>query len=219
MRSIAIATFNETRKGILLIWTYKANLFFGLITIAITFLGVTFVMGNGKPSPELMASTLVGYLTWHYVLLITENMGESLISESSTGTLEQMFISPIPIGFILIGRVLANLIISSVQLLLVGIILVSVLHLPIQWRIDAIPVAIIALSGLLGFGFMLGGLALIFKQISSLKNIVVNILIFLNGALVPIDQFPLWLLTISQILPSTLGISVLRSVLLKGLSL
>src|SRR5258708_12992931 len=77
----------------------------------------------------------------------------------------------------------------------------------------------IALSGVFGFGFMLGGLALIFKQISSLKNIVVNILIFLNGALVPIDQFPPWLLTISQILPSTLGISVLRSVLLKGLSL
>jgi ABC-2 type transport system permease protein len=45
------------------------------------------------------------------------------------------------------------------------------------------------------------------------------VLILLNGALVPIDQFPPWLAPIAQALPSTLGILVLREVLIQKVSL
>jgi ABC-2 type transport system permease protein len=219
MLSIFTATVSETRKEIFLLATYKAEILFGLVATAISFLGISYVIGDGKPSPERMASTLVGYLIWYYVTLITENMGESLIAESKTGTLEQMFISPIPIGFILIGRILANLLTTSLQLLLVGSVITVAFKLPLQGRIDAIPVGIIALLGLFGFGFMLGGIALIFKQVGTLTRVITSILIFLNGALVPIDQFPVWLLTIARILPSTVGISVMRSILLDNLTL
>ena len=129
MRAIAIATYNETRKGILLAFAYKADLLFGLVLLGMTFVGLVFVVGGGKPSPELIASTLIGYLLWDYVVLIGENMGDNFISETTTGTLEQMFISPIPIGFMLIGRVLATLTLSLVQLALVGSVLSFVFRL------------------------------------------------------------------------------------------
>lgn len=219
MLAIASATLNETRKGILLLLAYKVNTFFTIVTIILSFLGICYVLGDGNPSPQKIATTLVGYLIWYYVILINENMGENLMSEARYGTLEQMFISPIPIGFILIGRVLSNLILSSLQLGIVGVVLISSLNLPIYWQWDAIPVAIIALLGLFGFGFMLGGLVLIFKQLDSVTAIVNYVLVFLNGALVSIEQFPAWLIFFVRLLPSTLGISAMRSVLLYGVSL
>jgi ABC-2 type transport system permease protein len=219
LSAISIATLNETRKSILLMLAYKSNLVFGIVSIILSFLGISYVISDGKPTPFRIASSLVGYLIWYYVMLITANMGESLLSESSSGTLEQMFISPVPIGFILIGRILGNLVVSSIQLVTVGVILISGFNLPIRWSLDAIPVAFITVLGLFGFGFMLGGIALIFKQISSITAIVNYVLVFLNGALVPIEQFPSWLLLIARILPSTLGITVMRNILLNGMTL
>ena len=47
----------------------------------------------------------------------------------------------------------------------------------------------------------------------------IKINLFLNGALVPIDRFPVWLQAFAKLLPSTQGIIVLRNVLIEGRSL
>lgn len=219
MKDIVIATLGEMRKNTLILWSYRANLLFSLISIIIAFIGVSFIIDVGKPNPEHMASTLLGFLLWYYVTLITENMGQNLVDEAQAGTLEQMFISPVPINFILIGRVLANLIISSVQMAVVGGVLIVVMRIPLDWHWSALPVLVIALGGLFGFGFMLAGLGLVFKQAHSMAATVNSVLLVLNGALVPLEQFPAWLLPIAQILPTTLAIAVLRRILLQGASL
>src|SRR5579859_31360 len=213
------AMVNEARKSIRIMASYKINFLFGMVAIAISFLGISYVVGGGKPNPDVMASMLVGYLLWYYVTMIVDDMGATLIDEARAGTLEQMFISPNPIGFTFVGRVLGHLFLSSIQLLFVGGILIWSLKLPFQWSLDAIPVAMIALFGLFGFGFMLGGVSLIFKQVTSMLWVISNGLLFLNGSLVPAEQFPAWLLLIARILPSTIGISVLRSMLLNRLTI
>jgi ABC-2 type transport system permease protein len=44
-------------------------------------------------------------------------------------------------------------------------------------------------------------------------------LVFLNGALLPVELFPPWLAFIARLLPTTQGIIVLRQVGLEGMSL
>ena len=46
-----------------------------------------------------------------------------------------------------------------------------------------------------------------------------NVLLFLNGALLPVHHFPGWLETIAVFLPTTQGIIVLRKVVVDGASL
>ena len=73
--------------------------------------------------------------------------------------------------------------------------------------------------GLFGFGYAIGGLTLVFKQISSVSGLVTNMLLFLNGTLLPVHHFPAWLETIAVFLPTTQGIIVLRKVVIDGASL
>jgi ABC-2 type transport system permease protein len=219
MSTVLLVTINETRKGLLILWAYRINLLIGLLTMGITFVGVSFLMTNGTFTEQILASTLLGYLVWFFVLLVTSNMSENLIEEAHTGTLEQMFISPVPMGFILIGRTFATLIAAAFQIALVGGGIIVLMRIPFNLRWEGVVVAAITLIGLFGLGFLLGGLGLIFKQSAAIANLANNILIFLNGALVPIDRFPPWLAVIAQTLPSTQGIIVLRSVIIDGRSL
>src|SRR5258708_877536 len=219
MATIIVAILNEARKGFLILWAYRINILISMIAISITFIGIGFLLGDGTLEPQLLASALLGYVIWYYVLLLTGDMGENLVAEAAAGSLEQMFISPVPISLILIGRTLANLISSTIQILLVAGVIIVLMKIPLQWHWEALPVIAITMLGLFGFGFMLGGTVLLFKQAHSVASLTNNVLIFLNGALVPINKFPDWLAFIAKLLPSTLGIVVIRSVLLDGKSL
>ncbi len=217
--TLFIALVNETRKGLLIQWAYRANVLSNVVALSITFVGVSFIIDNGQLNPARMASTLLGYLMWYYVMLLIGDMSESLTDEAKVGTLEQMFITPVPISVVLIGRSVADLVLATIQVLLIGGALIVVLQIPLTWRLDALPVILIACAGMFGMGFMLAGLTLVYKQIYAAATVMTNVLIFMNGALAPISQFPPWLIVIAKILPSTLGIAVLRSVLLNGASL
>jgi ABC-2 type transport system permease protein len=77
-------------------------------------------------------------------------------------------------------------------------------------------VLLLTLLGILGFGFLIAGAVLVFKQVESLANLVQNVLIFLNGSLLPVEQMPRWLSSVAHVLPTTQGIVVLRRVVLDG---
>ncbi len=194
MATIIVAILNEARKGFLILWAYRINILISMIAISITFIGIGFLLGDGTLEPGLLASALLGYVIWYYVLLLTGDMGENLVAEAAAGTL-------------------------TIQILLVAGVIIVLMKIPLQWHWEALPVIAITMLGLFGFGFMLGGTVLLFKQAHSVASLTNNVLIFLNGALVPINKFPDWLAFIAKLLPSTLGIVVIRSVLLDGKSL
>ena len=127
--------------------------------------------------------------------------------------------SPTPIGIILLGRVFANFLISTAQLLIQGTALLLLLNVRLPMRWEALPVLGITLVGVFGFGFMLAGATLVFKQIESLANLFQNVLMFFNGMLLPLDAMPGWLASIARTMPTTQGVYVLQRLLLDGESL
>ncbi|WP_165422915.1 ABC transporter permease [Ktedonosporobacter rubrisoli] len=78
---------------------------------------------------------------------------------------------------------------------------------------------LVTLGELFGFTLFLSGLALVFKQISALADMLQNLMLFLTGSLVPVSAFPTWLTLLTKILPTTEAVIVLRSVQLRGQSL
>jgi ABC-2 type transport system permease protein len=216
MKMLAIAVWGEMRKGLLVNWTYKANALIGLFTLGFIFVGVAFFMQGGAMEPAYMVTTLLGYLTWMYAALAVGDLSGGLSSEVHAGTLEQMAMSPVPLGIVLLGRVLANLLVTTLQVILMGMVmsLLFGLHIPLRWEV--VPVLGVTWVGILGFGYVVAGAVLILKQVGSFANLLNNAFAFMNGSFLPVESMPGWLAGVSKALPSTLGVIVLRQVTLDG---
>ena len=210
---------NEIQKRFILLWAYKFNFFTQMFMMGFIFVGISFFMAGGQPDPALLASGLVGYLVWFFALAAIGDMSWGIREEAQTGTLEQMYMSPLPTGVLMLSRSVASLLISILMVGMAGVVLVLLLgvSLPITWT--ALPVFLLTMGGLYGFAFILGGATLVFKQVEALANMMQNVLLFLNGALLPVDRLPGWMEAFAKTLPTTQGIIVLRRVILDGQTL
>jgi len=219
MKTTLIALFGEIRKGLLISWTYKVNQLISLLTLGFIFFVIVYMMGGGKIDPAKAGSALVGYLIWMYVVSAISDLSFGLRAEMSAGTLEQLEMSPVRVGLLLVGRVIANIIITTIQVMVLGTVILLIFKIRIPWRLEALPAFLLTLVGVLGFGFLIAGAVLIFKQVESFANLMNTALAFLIGSLLTVSVLPAWLAGISMSLPSTLGIIVIRRIIFEGKTL
>lgn len=210
---------NECQKRLIIMWSYRFNLVLETFMIGFLFVGISFFVTGGRPTPEQMAPALLGYLTWFYATFAISDMSQGIREEVQTGTLEQMYMSPLPSGLLLAGRSVASLVVSTSMVVFIGAFLILALGIRIPVRLTGVPVFALTLVGLYGFAFFMGGATLVFKQVSALGNLLTNMLLFLNGSFLTVERMPDWLERFARSLPSTQGIDVLRRVVLDDLSL
>jgi ABC-2 type transport system permease protein len=219
VRTALLAIFNETYKRLLIMWDYKFNVLIQLVTIGLIFIGATYFIGGGQFNPSQVTSIFLGYIVWFYARIVIMNTSADLINEAEGGTLEQMYMTPTRTELLVLGRMLATLISTTIMVLLTALALIFILgiHFPLRW--DGLLILVLTLAGLLGFTLILGGAALVFKQVDALADLMQNALLFLTGSLLPVSHFPNWLADIAKTLPITQGIIVLRNIELNGQSL
>jgi ABC-2 type transport system permease protein len=210
---------NETHKGLLLAWNYKVDLIIEVFIMGFAFIGLSFITSGGQLEQEQLTASLIGYLVWYYAVKAIADMSTSLKNEMQAGTLEQMYMSPTDTGFLILGRSLATIFTTTIIAAFIALGPVFLLDVRLPLTLAAVPVFIVTILGLFGFGFAVGGFTLIFKQVAALSDLVQYALVFLNGALLPVEVFPPWLAFIAKLLPTTQGIIVLRQVTLEGMSL
>ena len=213
------AMFNEAYKELLHLWSYKYNTLAEMIQRSIGFLAIGLILGQGNLQATQMAFVLPGWMMSFYARIILFQVNDTISSEAQIGTLEQMYMSPIFSGVLLLGRVLAILIVATlmVGLTACGLSLLLGLHLILSW--EALPVIAITLAGLFGFSFILGGTAIIYKNAHSMADLIQDLLLFINGTFVAVSLLPGWLQTLALALPTTYGITVIRAVVINGQSL
>jgi len=212
--SFLLPVYNEIRKGLLLIWDYQFSMLMQIFTFGLIFVGIIFMMGNGSFVPATVAAATVGYMIWFLATLAINDMSWNLQGEAQTGTLEQMFMGAASMSAIILGRVIARLGFSVVTVGLMSVLVVVLLDAPLTFPAAATVPLLITLAGLFGFGYLVAGVTLVYKQIGSLAGIITNMLLFVNGALLPVDRMPTWLATFAKMLPTTEGIIVLRQVMI-----
>ena len=219
MIAAPLALYAEVIKELIITWNYRANLVIELLTIAVLFIFISYFFGTGAIANQGLPAFLLGYLIWFYAAIAISSMSSNLLNEASVGTLEQLYMSPVPTWLLFVGRVIGTFLKSTIMVAIVGMTLMLVLRISLPVDAEAIPPFVLTMVGLFGFGYAIGGLTLIYKQITSVTNLVNNLLLFLNGALLPIQYFPEWLETTARMLPTTQGIDVLRKVVVDGASL
>ena len=205
---------NEIHKGLLHVWRYRINFVAQLAMFSFLFVGIGFLMGRGRMDAAALPSMLVGFVVWYYAFMAILSMSTSLATEAQTGTLEQAYISPAPPAWIFAGRALATLVCTTLMGAAMAGALVLIFGLRFTIGLAALPVFGMTLAGVFGFGFMIGGATLAFKRVEAVGNLVQNMLLFMNGTLLPVDHFPNWMAAISNTLPTTRGISALRAIVI-----
>ncbi|SEQ50297.1 ABC transporter permease [Piscibacillus halophilus] len=166
------------------------------------------VIGDPQQVETNVQYVIVNYVIWFFMLTILQSLGFVILFEAQRGTLEQLFMTPLGMWRVLFGRIISNLLIFGI---LVTVLLVLSMLTAGEWlvfRIDVVlPVFLITTIGVIGVGYMLSGLAIIFKQIQSVLNVLQFILMGL--AFVPLSVAPYLVFA-----PFVKGIDMIRLVMI-----
>jgi ABC-2 type transport system permease protein len=219
MRAFATAIGNEVTKGLIDLWRGKIASLLELILFGLFFAGITFAVGRGTFHREQVAPLLVGFVGYIFFHMQTNRLFWGLLGEMQSGTLEQMYLSPLPSWLLTIGLQVASIVEAAISALLlyVFIDLVVQVTVPLRWA-AVLPLVLLVLSSV-GYSLILGGLTLLFKRLEVLKELFQIVVLIFGGVLVPLERMPGWMATIARFLPLTPGVEVLRKTLLDQVSL
>lgn len=210
---------NETLKGLLVLWAHRGTLVPELAVLVILYLFIQFFIGGGRLIHALLAPTLLAFAAYSVLWVVTLKTVAGTLEEMNAGTLEQIHLSPLPSWALSLGRLAAAAIEAVVLTAIVGIGLIVVLGIHFTYRLDVVVPVVLTIVDVAGFGLLLGALAIRVSSIGAVLHVLQSIVLFLNGAFVPVSLFPGWLHLVARLLPTTLGVEVSRTILLQGGSL
>jgi ABC-2 type transport system permease protein len=218
IRAFAIAIGNEVVKGLIDLWRGKIASLLELILFGLFFAGITFAVWRGAFHREQVAPLLIGFVGYIFFHMQTNRLFWGLLGEMQSGTLEQMYLSPLPSWLLTIGLQVASIVEAAISALLLYLFidLVVLVAIPLRWA-ALLPLVMLVL-GSVGYSLILGGLTLLFKRLEILKDLFQTVVLIFGGVLVSLERMPGWMATIARFLPLTPGVEVLRKTLLEGVS-
>ena len=219
IRAFVTAIGNEIEKGLIDLWRGKIASLLELILFALFFLAITFAVGGGTFHREQVAPLLIGFVGYIFFHMQTNRLFWGLLGEMQSGTLEQMYLSPMPSWLLTIGLQVASIVEAVISALVLSLFIDLVVQVTIPLRWAALLPLVLLVLGSVGYSLILGGLTLLFKRLEILKELFQVVVLIFGGVLVPLDRMPGWMATIARFLPLTPGIEVLRKILLEGISL
>lgn len=197
---------------------YIVNTISGLVSIYLVFLliflGFKSLSGYAAAGAleGSMEGTVIGFFVWTFTLLAFQDLAWSLVVEAQAGTLEQLYLAPCGFRWVCACSMASSLALNFIPVL---ILLFTIMATTGQWLnldfISLIPLLLITVLGAYGFGFALGGLALIFKRIQAIFQIFQFVFI---GFLVIPQRVP-W----AKFLPLSMGNSLIYDVMVDGIRL
>ena len=196
---------------------YAFNTVAGLVTMylifLLLFLGAKFVGGPTFATGGSLEGLVVGYLVWLLALIAYQDLAWQIASEAEIGTLEQLYLSPAGVAWVngcyLLARFLVTLLTGGLILVLMMLTTGRLLHLDL---VSLIPLTALTVASAYGFGFVMGGLALVFKRIQQTFQILQ--FVFVAFLIAPVGRYA-WL----KYMPLALGNELIRRVMVDGVRL
>ncbi len=135
------------------------------------FLGIQ-VLGAPESAEANTQYVIVSTALWFLALMAMQGIGWEITLEATRGTLEQLYMSPMGAWRILLARMVGTV---SVNLIIIVLMVFLSMVTARQWLnldlVTLLPILFLTIVGMLGVGFMVAGLALVYKQVDSLLQI------------------------------------------------
>ncbi|MGH2532634.1 MAG: ABC transporter permease [Thermomicrobiales bacterium] len=228
-RAALRAIGNEVYKGLLAGWSERIQILIELPLFIGTALLFFAVIGKGEEiatgrvdwSLDAYQTTWIflGYVAFTFYYLQTAKLFWRLLGEIQTGTLEQVYLSPLPSWLLAAaGRVVAAVVETFFVVAAMYLAIELVVDLDVRWRIQGLLPLLFLVVGAVGYSLVIGGLALVWKRIELINDALFGVLFLFGGLLLPLDRMPGWAAAIARLFPVTHAAQSLRNVLLDGRS-
>ena len=216
MRTLALLVA-LTRSSLILLRRYLFDTSFQLLAIYIIFLliflGYRADAGAQPGFGDTVAGLVVSFAVFTLAIGAFSQIATYLMGEALQGTLEQLAMSPLGLGRVMLCRLAGQML---VNVIFVFFMLFLMMLTSGQWlRIDfasVLPLLIVVALGVQGIGYVLGGLAIVFKRIQSSFLLV-------QFALVALIAIPPERLPAIRFLPLSTGTKLIREVMVEERSL
>ncbi len=172
-------------------------------------------------NPELKGATnfVPGVMALVLTLVCVLMTAVSIVREKETGTMEILLVSPVNPFLVIISKAIPYLFLSIVNLSVILILSVTLLDMPINGSIlllfaESILLIITALS----LGLLISNVAQSQQSamLISMMGMLVPTMLF-TGFMFPIENMPIPLQVISNIIPSKWYYTIVKSIMIKGL--
>ncbi|MGH9138845.1 MAG: ABC transporter permease [Acidimicrobiales bacterium] len=222
-----VALGNEIDKGLRFGWAERKQIVLELIMFVPLFLLYAAVARQGEAvlagrfewsfDDRRTAWLLIGFAFGMFFFLQVQKFFWRQLAEIQGGTLEQVYLSPLPWwALAAVGRVLASILET---LFVVGALYAAVdliVGVDIDWRPVGLVPAGFLLIGAIGHSLIIGGLTILWKRTEILNDMLLLVLFFLGGIFISLDEMPGWMAALGRLLPVTHPIESGRHVLLDG---
>jgi ABC-2 type transport system permease protein len=163
------------------------------------------------------AFVVIGVAFSDYLWLGINSLGSSIREGQSTGTLELMLLSPARLTTVLVSSTLWSYLFASISMavyLLAGAVLgIRLDNANVPFALLSLAIAIVSFNAL---GLFAASLIILMKRGDPLGWLIRVSSTVLGGIFYPMSVMPDWLRTISQALPLTHALELIRRSLLNG---
>lgn len=165
---------------------------------------------------DIFAYTFVGYLLMGFLNTACWAMGASLRKEQYYGTLETIFIAPVPRWVYVAGMALHSTLHQGLIMFIEAIVIVF--FFKIFFNLSGIFISLILLllmiTTLYGLGILVAGLTIGLKQWWVISETVSTVINIITPIAYPLAILPVFLQKIALILPTTYGVMGVRHFLI-----
>jgi ABC-2 type transport system permease protein len=223
---MAISLYSELRREWLLWKAYRVNAISSLVMWGIIFPILMLTVQSAANysgvayGREQLAESLIGFIVWKLCMGVLVAIPAMIEEETRTGTLENILLSTfMPFHTLFFFRILARSLRSLLETVLLAVALMFLFRLPLFFPPTAWVVILLTLAGVWGVGYLMAGLALIHKAVSSVTSLLANLAFLISGAMIPLDSLGMLYTALKLVFPMTWGIEILRDVVLNGTTL
>ncbi len=174
---------------------YWLNYIFGNINVFFMFFGLFYAFSKNSQDALTKLLFLFSLMYWYFGDHAVNLISVLIEEEIEQGTLEQLLTTRTHLAVSLFFRIIAQILFDlckgvfmfSLCMWAFGISFSTVLSLRF---LAAVIIFFIGLLAMYGFGYLVAGLSLIYKQASSIASIASTLLLFFSGTTIDISAFP-----------------------------
>jgi ABC-2 type transport system permease protein len=147
-------------------------------------------------------------------VMLTAN---AIVREKENGTLEQLFMTPVRSGELMVGKLIPYLVLTFIEFCAIALLMRTVFQVPIHGRFLTLAAVMLPfVLCMLGVGLWISTRASTRDASMQMSMATVIPSIFLSGYVFPIDSMPPFFWYFAHFVPTTWMIDAARGVILRG---
>lgn len=193
--------------------TYLLDNLVGIADDVLICTGILVGVGSDFFPGRSQEYALIGMILWRVTIVSLQTSCGIVQKELRLGTLEQLMLSNYSFLKLLIVRLEAKMLVESCKLFFSTIVIMLMFNIKIYSKINFglfILVLLVSCIGTFGMGFVVAGIALVYKKAVALVNSISYFILFFTGTLIPLEMHPKVFSPIAKALPFIWAVNTIQ---------